>query len=434
MNDPIRRPAPAVTHRGVAVRVVLAVTACVLVLAGCQITKSSATGTAGAPTSTPTGAPETTTTPTPTPSPAAPPPPPAAKARVTVKIGSMYASEGKHVAIGEPVQVTAIHGVLGDVTVQSNGGSTVDGALAADRATWKSVDGTVMASGRTYTVSATATNRAGVTTTKTASFTTKQSAVLGSDITPTAGTTVGVGMPIIVRFTAPVRDKATVEKNMVVTSTKPVVGGWHWFSSTEVHYRPQTYWPSKTDVTLRTNLRGVQAGPNLTGIRNKVKTFHVGTSQISKVSLTKQTLDYYVDGKLDRRIPVSAGKPGWETRSGTKLIINKRTNINMRSSTIGVAKGDKKEFFDLWIKYALRITFSGEYLHSAPWSVDKQGKVNSSHGCVGMSPANAKYLWDRSIAGDPVETVGSKKRMPVIGNGYGDWNLTFAQWQAGSAL
>ncbi len=37
----------------------------------------------------------------------------------------------------------------------------------------------------------------------------------------------------------------------------------------------------------------------------------------------------------------------------------------------------------------MRLTYSGEFIHAAPWSVGSQGSANVSHGCTGMSTANA---------------------------------------------
>ena len=42
----------------------------------------------------------------------------------------------------------------------------------------------------------------------------------------------------------------------------------------------------------------------------------------------------------------------------------------------------------------MRLTYSGEFLHAAPWSVGSQGYANVSHGCTGMSTANAQWLYD----------------------------------------
>jgi hypothetical protein len=56
-----------------------------------------------------------------------------------------------------------------------------------------------------------------------------------------------------------------------------------------------------------------------------------------------------------------------------------------------------------------------------------------SHGCTGMSTANAGWLYDHSMIGDVVEYTGSDRPM-TIDNGIGDWNLPFSQYAAGSAL
>ena len=66
--------------------------------------------------------------------------------------------------------------------------------------------------------------------------------------------TVGVGMPIIVRFTEDVTDRAAVERALSVSTVPAIEGGWNWLSNKEVHYRTRTYWAAGTAVTLRRNL------------------------------------------------------------------------------------------------------------------------------------------------------------------------------------
>ena len=41
----------------------------------------------------------------------------------------------------------------------------------------------------------------------------------------------------------------------------------------------------------------------------------------------------------------------------------------------------------------MRLTWGGEFIHAAPWSVADQGKRNVSHGCVNLSPENAECLF-----------------------------------------
>ena len=55
------------------------------------------------------------------------------------------------------------------------------------------------------------------------------------------------------------------------------------------------------------------------------------------------------------------------------------------------------------------MTFTGEFLHAAPWSVSAQGSYNVSHGCVGMSTDNAAWLFNLTHRGDPVEVTGTQR-------------------------
>ena len=50
-----------------------------------------------------------------------------------------------------------------------------------------------------------------------------------------------------------------------------------------------------------------------------------------------------------------------------------------------------------------------------------------------MSTANARWLYNQVLIGDPVITTGSSRRVE-FGNGYADWNLSYAEYAKGSAL
>ena len=115
---------------------------------------------------------------------------------------------------------------------------------------------------------------------------------------------------------------------------------------------------------------------------------------VSKVNAQTHQMRTFVDGKLAKTTPITTGKAGFTTRSGTKVIIEKFRSKRMNSETVGIAR-DAPEGYDINdVEYAMRLTYSGEFLHAAPWSVASQGHENVSHGCTGMSTANAKWIYD----------------------------------------
>ncbi len=343
----------------------------------------------------------------------------------------LSAKKSAKVALTDPVKVSAAGGKLDKVTVTSEGVEDLQGTLNAARTVWTAKAGTLLP-GRTYKVEAIAKNSDGKPTGLHQSFTTAPPAkVLGTDITPLNGYNVGVGMPIVVKFSEPVKDRAAAQKRLVLQTSKPVEGAWHWFGDSEVHYRPRTYWPAHINVTLKVNTKDFDAGNGAWGIKDKVRTFSITNSVVTKVDLDNtHTAKVYVDGKLARTIDVTGGKKGWRTRNGTKVVLAKRENVLFKNEAIG-----EKEHYRLTGRWALRLTWSGEFLHTAAWSTGSQGNTNVSHGCVGMNTRDSDWLWHVSHIGDPVE-VSSKygAAMPVTGNGYGDWNMSWNDWKAGSAL
>ena len=140
------------------------------------------------------------------------------------------------------------------------------------------------------------------------------------------------------------------------------------------------------------------------------------------------------NGEVINTIPVTTGKPGFDTRNGIKVVLAKEQFVRMRGASIGIASGSS-ESYDLPVYWATRVTWSGEYVHAAPWSVGLPGRANVSHGCTGMSTANAEWFFDTVRQGDIVQVVNSDgETMTPFDNGFGDWNLAWDAWRKGSAL
>jgi lipoprotein-anchoring transpeptidase ErfK/SrfK len=306
---------------------------------------------------------------------------------------------------------------------------TVAGKINKDHTRWTASDRLEPAA--TYKLTSVGTNTAKQPSTVTTTFRT-QNLTLAEQTYPTLyplnGSHVGVGMPAIVTFDVPVKNRREFEKNLHVTSSPAQEGSWHWYHSREVRFRPKYYWKPGTKVTVAANINGLNAGGGVYGQLSKKTHFTVGRSMITKINLSSDVATVYRNGKVVRRIYVSGGKPGWQTRSGVKLIMDKVYTTRMTNQMIGA-----REEYDLRVKYAMRITSSGEFLHAAPWNAAYFGRRNASHGCVGMSTGDAAWLFSRTLIGDPVVTTGTSRRTED-GNGYSDWNMSYTQYKKGSAL
>ena len=133
------------------------------------------------------------------------------------------------------------------------------------------------------------------------------------------------------------------------------------------------------------------------------------------------------DGKLIRRIPVSLGKPSTPTSSGKMVIMEKHQNTTFDT------RGEPNGGYVVNVKDAQRLTWGGEFIHGAPWSVSDQGHRNVSHGCTNISAANADWLMGVTQVGDLVTFTGTEVRLQA-GNGWTAWNTSWSQFVKGSAL
>jgi lipoprotein-anchoring transpeptidase ErfK/SrfK len=340
------------------------------------------------------------------------------------------------VPVSTVLTVTAHDGRLSTVDVSGSGAvGGLTGAIAGDGSTWKADDR--LEPGTTYTVKASVRGTDGELVTKRQQFTTQDLSLdqqTYPSVAPLPGETVGVGMPVIVTFDVPVADKASIEKHMKVTSAPAQVGTWHWISDTEVHYRPKKYWKAGATVDVDLDINGVDAGNGIYGQEDRDVDFTIGDAHVYKVDTRTDQMKVFSNGKLLRTIPITTGQqPKFTTRSGVKVIIEKFDSKRMNSETVGIPV-DSADGYDIDnVQWAMRVTYSGEFVHAAPWSVASQGRANVSHGCTGMSTSNADWLYHMTVRGDVVDYTGTDRPMEAT-NGYGDWNIPWDEYKEGSAL
>jgi lipoprotein-anchoring transpeptidase ErfK/SrfK len=391
----------------------------VLAAAGCQSGSANSAGdSSGAAAPAAGRAPSATSTRTPTPA----------------ELVITPADDATGVLPSSPVTVTATAGVLESVSVVDAEGDVVAGRENASGA-WTSTQR--LRPDTAYTVTAEARGPEGAPTTVTSSFRTLKPKVTATYGILNAGMTVGVGMPVSIQFDSAVttqKMRAEVEKRVSVKTVPETKGAWGWLDNRQLMWRPAEYWRPGTKVRVNAPLTGVQTGPDKWVANDDQASFTVGSAMVSTVDMKAHIMTVRRGGQVVKVIPVSTGKPGQltETLYGTKVIIRKEGEVTMDSSTVGIEKGDP-DYYKIDTQWNLRVTWTGEYLHSAPWSVGAQGSANVSHGCVNMSPANAKWMFENSKVGDVVDFTGSGRRFEPH-EGIGVWMYDFAGWKAQSAL
>lgn len=212
-------------------------------------------------------------------------------------------------------------------------------------------------------------------------------------VEPAAGAVVGVGHPVVVRFTDPVPEpeRHAWERTVQIDTPAPVPGSFTWPNSRELHWTPDGLWPGNVPVT-------VLAGGSRTA-------FRVGDSFVAVANRSTHLFTVSLNGAVVRTMPASLGKPGYDTPLGTFTVLEKFRDLVMDSSTYGVPI-DAPEGYRIDTEYAVRLTWGGIFVHAAPWSVESQGNANVSHGCINLGTDNARWYYDNVKIGDPVIVEG----------------------------
>jgi lipoprotein-anchoring transpeptidase ErfK/SrfK len=341
--------------------------------------------------------------------------PAASEARLTIAPANH--STKVNPSAGISVKVTG--GTLTSVAAQADG-QAVAGEQGAAGTSWHSR--WALLTDTRYSVRATAVDPEGRSVTERSSFTTlSPSKTFSTTIFEGAGKTYGVGMPIILTFSAPITDKRAVERSLEIWTSERVVGAWYWDGDQTLYFRPRDYWPANTTVRFIGHLDGVEGAKGVFGVHTLTQHFEIGRSLIAVASTRTHNLEVYLDRKLFADWPISTGKPGDDTENGTYLTMDKTNPERM------VGPG-----YDILVPWSVRFTLSGNFIHDAFWSVNDQGFANVSHGCVNLSPEDAETYYKLAVQGDPVTITGSP-RAGRWGNGWTVWFLRWHQLLGGSA-
>jgi lipoprotein-anchoring transpeptidase ErfK/SrfK len=260
--------------------------------------------------------------------------------------------------------------------------------------------------------------------------------MLLDSIAPQDGTTVGVAMPISVVFSKPVAAKARagIEKHLELTTSTPVTGAWHWFSQQRVDFRPKTFWPSGTKVTLNADLTGVTDGNGRYGTHAYKHSFTIGSDTETKVDVPGHSMKVYRDGKLKKVMPIDAGSSSFPSWDGTMAVIDRQREVRMTSCSVNITcDKSNPNYYDLTLPYDVHLTYSGTYVHYSTGD-PYPGHSVGSHGCVHLSLANAKWYYNYVKTGDPVTITGSPRGKAAGDNGFADFNVGWSSWLGASGL
>jgi lipoprotein-anchoring transpeptidase ErfK/SrfK len=358
------------------------------------------------------------------------------------KITSTPGDDAKDVSPVAPVEVRVSDGELDSVTMANPAGKEVEGELAEDKKSWRSAE--PLGYDRAYTLKAAASGKGGKATSETSFTTVAPAQTVYPSFFPPPGkpSTVGVGQPIAVIFDQPPADKEAAERALKVTTTPAAEGGWYWWDSRTLHYRPRDYWKPGTKVTVDANIYGVDLGDGMYGETDRTLNLTIGPEKIATIDDRTHKMVVTVNGKAVKTFPVSMGRPGsvtvkgkkisFVTPSGTYVTQEKYKVKRMNSGSYGLPSNASLGY-DEKIPLAVRVSNSGIFVHSAPWSVADQGRRNVSHGCVNLSPANGRWFYDNFHPGDIVTIKNTSAKLDPT-DGFGDWNIPWEKWLEGSAL
>ena len=346
------------------------------------------------------------------------------------KLTSSVTDGAVGVPVDAPVTVSAEDGVLGSVTMVNEEGTAVDGKLSPDGLTWSTTE--PLGYNKQYTVNARSLGLGGVTSRQMTFQTHSPENLTMPYVLPNDGEVVGIGQPVAIRFDENIPNRLAAQKAITVTTNPPVEGAFYWLNNRELRWRPANYWKPGTTVDVAVNTYGVDLGDGLFGQDSVTTHFTIGDEVIATVDDNTKTLTVKRNGEVIKTMPISMGKNSTPTNNGTFIVGDRFSHMIMDSSTYGVPSNSPNGY-RTEVDWATQISYSGIFVHAAPWSVGSQGYSNVSHGCVNVSTSNGRWFYDNTKRGDIVQIVNTVGSVLPGADGLGDWNIPWEQWKAGNA-
>jgi len=346
------------------------------------------------------------------------------------KLTSSVTDGAVGVTVDSPVTVSVADGVLGSVTMVNENGRSINGQLSPDGLRWSTTE--QLGYNRRYTLNVKALGLGGAATRQMTFETSSPKHLTMPYVNPGDGEVVGIGEPVAIRFDENIANRAAAQKAIVITTNPPVEGAFYWLNNREVRWRPEHFWKPGTAIDVAVNTYGVDMGNGMFGEDNVRTHFTVGDEVIATADDTTKVVTVRVNGEVVKTMPTSMGKDSTPTANGVYIVGGRFKHIIMDSSTYGVPVNSPNGY-RTDVEWATQMSYSGVYVHSAPWSVGAQGHTNTSHGCLNVSPSNAEWFYDHIKRGDIVEVVNTVGPTLSGTEGLGDWNIPWPQWKAGNA-
>ncbi|MFQ6398071.1 L,D-transpeptidase [Nocardia sp. KC 131] len=334
------------------------------------------------------------------------------------------------VSPGVPMTFKVDDGKFTTVTLLNPQGEPVSGKLAADGRSWETTE--VLGYGKAYKLRADAIGLGGANSATLGFTTSSPDSQTHPYLLPGEGEVVGIGQPVAVQFDENIPDRKAAQDAIKIITEPAVDGAFYWVNNREVRWRPERFWAQGTKVTIDVNVYGKDLGDGLFGQENIHSFFTVGDATVFTADDNTKEVTVEQNGQVVRTMPTSMGKDSSPTDNGIYIVSDRFDKIIMDSSTYGVAVTSPNGY-KTPVDYATRISYSGIFFHSAPWSVGQQGYSNTSHGCLNLSPANALWVYQNAKRGD-IAIVRNTVGGTLSGvDGLGDWNIPWPEWKAGNA-